>query len=300
MSSPRTVIVFGPTGQIGSVAALTAHGEGAKVILAMRDPSKPIPILDGLSAGRVQADLTKPETVSTAVRQTGAKHAFIYIAHGGNDGMRGSITALKDAGIESVVFLSSFTIEKDIRDVSPTELIPYIHAQVEISLDEIFAGNSVSVRPGYFASNSLQMKSDCLAGEVKLPNPDALFDWIAPADIGRVCGKILAHGSEERVVPLVGPHKLTYHKVVAGIGRVLGKDIKITKVEGEEAVDVMCAKLHVPRHFAEWFVANITGDSSDISHSPDYTKAVENIWKYNKEPVTFEQWLKENKALFVD
>ncbi|KAJ5259326.1 hypothetical protein N7478_012307 [Penicillium angulare] len=299
MSSPRTVIVFGPTGKVGSVAALTAHEEGAKVILAMRDPSKSIPILDGLCIERVQADLTKPETISTAVRQTGAKHAFIYIAHGGNDGMRGSITALKNAGIESVVFLSSFTIKHDIRAVPPTELVPYIHAQVEISLDDIFAENGVAVRPGYFASNSLQMKSDCLAGEVKLPNPDALFDWIAPGDIGRVCGSILAHGTEERVVPVVGPHKLSYHEVVAEIGRVIGKELRITKVSGEEAVQVMSDKLHVPRHFAEWFVTNITGDSSDISNSPDYAKAVENIWKYNKEPVTFEQWLSENKALFL-
>ena len=38
------VIVFGPTGNIGSVAAVTAQEKGAKVYLAMRDPKKTIPV----------------------------------------------------------------------------------------------------------------------------------------------------------------------------------------------------------------------------------------------------------------
>ena len=37
------VIVFGPTGNIGSVAAQTASKKGATVYLAMRDPKKAIP-----------------------------------------------------------------------------------------------------------------------------------------------------------------------------------------------------------------------------------------------------------------
>ena len=47
-----TVIVFGPTGNIASVAARTAQQHGAKVWLAMRDPSKAIP---GLTAEAEQA-----------------------------------------------------------------------------------------------------------------------------------------------------------------------------------------------------------------------------------------------------
>jgi uncharacterized protein YbjT (DUF2867 family) len=37
------VIVFGPTGNIGSITAQTASKKGAKVYLAMRDPKKTIP-----------------------------------------------------------------------------------------------------------------------------------------------------------------------------------------------------------------------------------------------------------------
>ena len=37
------VIVFGPTGNIGSITSQTAGKKGAKVYLAMRDPKKTIP-----------------------------------------------------------------------------------------------------------------------------------------------------------------------------------------------------------------------------------------------------------------
>jgi uncharacterized protein YbjT (DUF2867 family) len=37
------VIVFGPTGNIGSITSQTAGKKGAKVYLAMRDPKKTSP-----------------------------------------------------------------------------------------------------------------------------------------------------------------------------------------------------------------------------------------------------------------
>lgn len=63
MAAPRDVIIFGATGRIGSTAALRAYQEGAKITLAMRDPSKPIPSLGDILVEKVWADLTEPETV---------------------------------------------------------------------------------------------------------------------------------------------------------------------------------------------------------------------------------------------
>lgn len=119
----------------------------------MRDPQKPIP---GLTSERereggyerAQADLTKTDSVAAAVKAAGAKRAFIYLAHPSPDHMRSTLTALKSAGIEFVVFLSSYTIPGEPRDVLPSELIPYIQAQVEITLDEVFGRDGyVAVRP---------------------------------------------------------------------------------------------------------------------------------------------------------
>ena len=112
----RKVIVFGPTGAVGSATARTAAELGSHVVLAMRNIEKSIPGLDAAaekqgSFERVQADLTQPDTVRDAVTKTGAKYAFIYLAHGSPDHMKSTIVALKDAGVVEVMFLSSFTIQ---------------------------------------------------------------------------------------------------------------------------------------------------------------------------------------------
>ncbi|KAJ6031783.1 hypothetical protein N7540_002515 [Penicillium herquei] len=301
MPSSQTVIVFGPTGRVGSVTALTAHEEGAQVVLAMRDPSKHIPTLEDVVAERVQADLNQPETLKAAVKQTGAKRAFIYLAHATRDGMKSSIEALKEAGIESVVFLSTFSVSEDIRTIQPTEFVPYMHAQVEISLEKVFGDNAIVVRPGFFASNMISMKSEILSGEVRFANPDAKLDWIVPDDIGRVCGKLLVHGSDVRLIGLVGPQLLTYRDAIMTIGRILGKEVQMIRLEGEEAVQDAMKKSGLPRPVAEWFVANITGPASDISTSPDYLNALKNVQFYTgKAPIKFEQWVEEKKDLFLE
>ncbi|KAJ5203342.1 hypothetical protein N7449_005421 [Penicillium cf. viridicatum] len=81
-----TTIIFDPIGHVGSTAACAAQQLDTKVVLTMRDPQKPI---KGLRwrLERVMADLIKPETIGSAVRTTGVKHAFIYLAHGTTDHM---------------------------------------------------------------------------------------------------------------------------------------------------------------------------------------------------------------------
>lgn len=200
-----SVIVFGPTGNIASVAAQTAQQHGAKVWLAMRDTSKPIP---GLSAEeekngnyeRVRADLTKPETVAAVVQKANAKRAFFYLAFGTPDHMKGTISALKTSGIETPIFLSSYTIDRPLAEVTPTELIPFVHAQVEKTLDELYGQeNYVAIRPGSFATNILRFKTGINVGEVRLFGPHFKFDCITPMDMGRVSGTILANGLKNDV-----------------------------------------------------------------------------------------------------
>ena len=101
-----TVIVFGPTGKVGSQVALHVALAGHKAVLAMRDPSKSIPLLESDSNNytRVKADLSDPASVSAAVKETEAKSAFVYVPPGTRDGLRATLEALKDAGIDFVVF----------------------------------------------------------------------------------------------------------------------------------------------------------------------------------------------------
>ncbi|KAB8067972.1 hypothetical protein BDV29DRAFT_185335 [Aspergillus leporis] len=135
--------------------------------------------------------------MKAAIIWTGAKAAFIYGVFDGPGHMRPALQALKEAGMEFVVFLSSFLILTDIHAVPPTDIVPWEHAQVEIALEEVFEGDSyVTVRPAYFVSNILQQKPGILNGEVRLPNLEAEFDFISSDDIGRVVGTILVNNQK--------------------------------------------------------------------------------------------------------
>lgn len=297
--SPSNVIVFGPSGDVGSAAALQAYDEGAKVTLAMRNPTKQIPSLIVITADRVQADLTQPETIKAAVHQSGAKSAFIYAIFGTSDHMRASIVALKEAGIERIVLLSSYTIQCDIRAITPDDFIPWVHAQVEISLEDVYGkGNFVAVRPNYFASNILWFKSAIETGEIQHPNPEAEYDWISPGDIGRVCGSILARGLAQPIVWLMGPEKMALKDAIGVVTRALEKDVKTTKISAEEAL-VDFQKKGMPEPTARWLVKCVTEDAGYEFQTTVYEEARGNIFKYtHQEPVKFEQWVDGNLHKF--
>ncbi|KAF8145464.1 hypothetical protein K438DRAFT_1871966, partial [Mycena galopus ATCC 62051] len=266
---PTSVLVFGATGAVGSACARHAQSLGASVTLAVRDTKKPIPGLsleqetaDGYK--RVQADLTQPETVTEAVKQSGAKHAFVYVVRsppGAPDPNRAALKALKAAGVEFIVFLSSFTVEvyePAIDNVPAHDIIPYAHAQVEVALQEVFGeGGYVALRPGGFATNSLRWAGMVKAGSVKLPYPEYKSDWIVSADIGRAGGTILVGGPSstggEKSVLLYGPEMISQGDAAKIIGRAVGKEVAVEAIGEEEAVRGMVTG-GVPEPLAKYLV----------------------------------------------
>ncbi|KAG8167744.1 hypothetical protein KVR01_003433 [Diaporthe batatas] len=306
-----TVIVFGPTGNIASVAARTAHQHGAKVWLAMRDPSKVIPGLtpEAEKAGnytRVQADLSKPDTVAAAVKTAGATRAFIYVAQGTRDFMKGTAEALKAAGVEFVVLLSSSTIGSTPHtEVQPSEFIPYSHARIEVTLDEVYGPEGyVAMRPGGFATNLLRQKEGIRAGEVKMFGAGFKIDCITPDDMGGVVGTILAEGRTrdgQNKVFVYGPQILSQKQALEIIGEVLGKEIKVSGIPAEEAMAQYLAK-GAPKPMAEYMIRAL-GDTDpaleDGSWLAHYKEGMENVKKYTGKPATgFRQWVEANPELF--
>ncbi|KAK4895216.1 hypothetical protein LTR49_028290 [Elasticomyces elasticus] len=302
------VIVFGPTGNVGSHAARTAEKHGAKVYLAMRDTSKAIPGLtsDHENSGkfeRVQADLNNADSVAAAIKSTGATRAFVYLAHGQPDHMMSTFSAMKSAGITFVVFLSSYTIAMagpEPADVQPSEIISYMHAQAELSLREIFGEESyVALRPGNFATNSVRYKSDIAAGEVEMLGASFPADGITPNDMGEVGGTILALGPKngQHIVYLYGPEMLTQGATSQIVGRVLGKEVKLKSQTPEVALEQM-TRMFGSKPLAEYMVRMSTRDYEGAKF-PYHEEGVENIQLYTDRPATkFEDWVKANKELF--
>lgn len=312
MAAPR-VIVFGPTGGVGSAAALTAHELGAHVALAMRDTTKAIPGLtaDAEKQGRyerVQADLQQPQTVHDAITKTQAKHAFVYVAFQSPDHMKATMQALKSAGVELVVLLSSFTIRGNLEDIPPAEVIPWVHARVEMTLHEVFGADKfVALRPGSFATNSLQYKAGLQSGHVKLLGPDITVDGIAPEDIGRVGGTVLVKGPPQdgnRTPYLYAPTLLTHLECVKIMAKIAGKDPKIEALSREDAYKMFTEERGMPPPLADFMArhgsAVIPPGSRQVFVYPVTEEELNHVEKYTgKKGMTFAEWAEKNKQLFA-
>ncbi|KAH8651593.1 hypothetical protein BGZ60DRAFT_388235 [Tricladium varicosporioides] len=312
--APPKAIIFGPTGQVGSVAARIAHERGSDIVLAMRDTTKSIP---GLSATdeqsgryeRIQADLTDPASIEEALNKTKAKHAFLYLMFGSPDHQRASIEALKKGGVEFVVFLSSGGLpDGDLKDVPQGDFIIWSHAQVEMNLYDVFGVSGyVSVRPKYFATNSLAWKPMIAAGEVRVLHPEVKWDWIAPVDVGRVCGVLLADGFEvvggKNWVRLSGLQLLSQKEGVEIIGKALGKEIKVVGVDEEEYEEALIKFAHMQASTAKSLIKILNGrlKGDDGMYDEEVLKEeAENFIKFGgKKPASFEEWVAENKDSFA-
>ncbi|CAA9959756.1 hypothetical protein CFE70_003197 [Pyrenophora teres f. teres 0-1] len=303
MSSP--ILVFGPTGAVGRATAIEAHRRGAKVYLAMRDTTKE---LKGIKEEgnedrfiRVQADLTKPETIKKAVKTSGAKKAFVYIVFESKDHMRSAFEALKEAGVTYVVLLSSFTVQDPPNsEANRKNMIGAIHAEAEVALQESGL-EYTAVRPAYFNSNVFWEHQEIKKGEAELLYPNVRFDYLAPSDIGIVCGSLLAEPRFQKEAGssfyLCGPDVMTQHEAMETIGKALGKELKIKEVDKERWFQKL---EHMPRPLLE-------GLSKDLKESDEgkdvygriHEQAVKNFRKYaEREPTKLEDWIKEHKAAF--
>jgi len=239
------VIVFGPTGDVGGAAALEAGKRGAKVWLAMRDTNKVVPGItdeqerDGKYV-RVKADLSDPETVKQAVQLSRAKAAYVYLIHV-PAGIKGAFQAMKEAGVEYVVFLSSYTIKEGatIREITPEAMIPYVHAQGEIALEDISMAHT-TLRAGDFASNPFKLSMNTSKTPYELyafSEGKRTVDMIVPMDIGRVAGAVLVDRpsiSSKEVIYLYGPTLMSELEMCKTLKDVFSKSVKVVQQTPEE------------------------------------------------------------------
>jgi uncharacterized protein YbjT (DUF2867 family) len=317
MTVTPTVIVFGATGDVGSAVAFRARQLGARVVLATRTLTKPVPGLDttqynGTGYRRVVADLTQPQSVYDAVVGAGASRAFIYMAYGTSDHMRSSIQAMKSAGIDLIVVLSSHGVQGEVRAIPRNSYIPWSNAQVEIVLEETMGPRGfIALRPAYFASNALWWKSMVREGIVKTAYPDLAFDWVSPRDVGNVGGQLLVQPSAAltkkqgiNFVYVCGPVLLTQQEAIQTIGQALGLQIKVEPISKEEHVQAIKAggePEEVARSSVEMMSSRDQQGLLDPTYSaPFYEDVKENVEKYTQvQASTFADWLAENRMRFL-
>ncbi|KAK5655528.1 hypothetical protein OQA88_5459 [Cercophora sp. LCS_1] len=317
-----TVIVFGPTGHVGSAVAQGAHSYGAsKVVLAMRDPSKPIPGLtpDAEAARlfqRVRADLSDPASVAAAVATTGATRAFLYLLYGSPDHMRGVIDALHASRIQFVVFLSTSTLTSGtdlVATSAQTDPIAWAHAQVELNLRAVFGPKGfAAVRAAFFATNALAWRSELSSGEIGMIMPDLPVDWITQDDMGKVCAAILGAGSvkdgDEEAVWMVGPQKVSMRDGAVAIARAAFPEygeLKVKRNTADEEVEAEVAR-GMPPHIARYVADSLTKlkdmGKTELDWMPRgdaWEAAAAAVERYTGEqPMTLPQWIEKYKGEF--
>ncbi|KAJ6476687.1 hypothetical protein C8R47DRAFT_1141176 [Mycena vitilis] len=310
------VLIFGATGAIGSACARHAHSLGASVTLAVRNVNKPIQGLtleEEKAAGyrRVQADLTQPTTITSAVARSGAKHAFIYVVFsppGAPDPNRPALEALKAAGVEFVVFLSHFSVdlyEPTIERAPAHEYTAHAHAQVELALRDVFGTSFVALRPAASMRNTFRWAGMVKTGTVRMAYPNSTYAFIAPQDSGRAAAAILVGGtnSAPNIVSLSGPEVLNQEDAAQIIGRAVGKAVTVEVVEFQDEVKIFQAALpeHLARHLAETQAKGFEGASmsvKDFIASDQQKLALENARKYAGKGTTLMEWATDNKRIF--
>lgn len=299
------VIIFGATGDVGSYAALEASKRGAQVWLAMRDTEKVISNIDKQqdqkdSFKRVKADLTDPASVKAAIEKSGAKAAYFYMVQS-KDFLRDSIFAMRDAGIEYCVFLSTANImTHNVRDMTVQEdMIGFFHAQAEIALEDTGIPFT-AIRPGFFASNNLKHNLDTSnkPWEAVLLRNEAVWDNVSPLDIGRLSGSVLVNppsSAKKEALYIYGPQLLSQDAMWEVIQKAASQEIKITYMQGDDYEQYQIKK-GIPPPFAKYFVTKLKDMKGDEKYPQDvYKEGSSNLEKYaGYQPQTFSEYIAAN------
>lgn len=155
----------------------------------------------------------------------------------------------------------------------------------------------------YFPSNVFWYREGIRQGEVGLLYPEVKFDYIAPADIGAVCGAVLAEPrfrvQLQQVIPLCGPALYSQREAMGIIGRTLGREIVVRELGEEKWVEKQ-VEGGQPRPVAETIAGNMRKSSEGRDAYPDHADVKGNVKRYaGREALTLEGWVEANRAAFV-
>lgn len=222
------IVVFGATGNTGSVVARHLLGEKKSIRVVGRRQAKLAPLIEQ-GASAAEADLEKLADVQRAIE--GAEIAYLLIppnfATADFRQYQQRVSENLSRAVESsrcrkVVVLSSLGAQH------PTGTGPIVGLyELEQRLKRIPGLDILSIRAGYFMENFLaNVPMVQSMGILGAPAPaDAPLSLIAAADIGEYAGPRLAAGDFAgfEVVNLVGPSLVTFAEITGTIGGAIGK-----------------------------------------------------------------------------
>ncbi|MET9487966.1 NAD(P)H-binding protein [Nocardia sp. NPDC006630] len=278
-----TTLITGARGKIGHAVLTALHTAGQPVRAASSDPAA-LTVPAGVEAVALRFDA--PETFDAAL--TGVDQVFLYAAHAGVDSF---LTAARAAGVEHIVLLSSSSVESPDAATHP---IGAQHFAVENALTA--SGITATVlRPGAFASNSFGWARSIGNDQpIEHPYPEAGIAPIHTADIADIAVAALtgATALRGRTFTLTGGQTLTFRTQIALLADAIGRDIPVTTITHDEALQQMSA--YMPAGIAESLLTNWAAATARPETIADTTETL-----LGKPARTFHQWAQENAPVFT-
>lgn len=218
------ILVFGATGTVGRhlVAQLVDAGQPVRAVT--RNPrTADLPPSVDVRFG----DLDRPQTLEPALAD--GPDVFLLNADYPADEL---VAALAAGGVRRVVFQSAL-----VAATRPSTALAQAHLRTEKALQASDLSWTI-LRPGAFASNTLQWLPMIAGGTIYAPFADVATPTIDPYDIAAVAARVLTdtepHRHEAMIYPLTGP-VISPRQRAAVVAQVLDREIGFVALSPEQA-----------------------------------------------------------------
>lgn len=278
------ILVIGATGNVGSELTRLLSEKGESIKAATRNPDQ-YPSLSHVEP--VEFDYDKPATYGPALEGVNRLFMMARNADAQADAvMVPFIDAAQSAGVSHIVLMTAMGVDQAPDDV------PY--RKVERHL--INCGLDYTIlRPNWFMQNFnpgffLPMIK---TGALYLPADEAKTSLIDTRDIAAVAAEALTKPAQHKGqgYTLTGSQAIDYHTATDIVSQVTDREIKYVPIDdetmrqtlmsqgwGQAQVDMMAGLFHMIR---QGWTAPVTSTVADI---------------LGREPITFEQYAKDNAA----
>jgi len=292
--SQDKIFVIGATGKIGSlvVQGLIAAGVSTSILVRNEDKARSL-FEKEFKTGHLHmflGDYDNVESFSNAI--PGHSRLFLLVADLRKipviKGAWGEIAY--DSGVKQIVDLSSYYPREKVGFIS------YFHMVGEEDLLKVAGSNSlVILRPGYFMTNTLMLDLHSIKSHSKIIGPAPshhMVGMVDPRDIADVAVNVFLDPIEKHgtVIYPILPDTMTHEEKARVYSKVLGREISYVQ-EGYVEFYNKLISYHFPHQFAYDFIN---------MYRQEYLISTPQITIMTKKPIrTFEEWLRENKKLFL-
>ncbi|GAA0435744.1 SDR family oxidoreductase [Lentibacillus halophilus] len=281
------ILVTGSTGNIGSYVVDQLLQKEVTVKAAVRDVKKGKQFFSNSHAEVTAFDFLRPQTYKQALEDV-TKIFLMRPPHlsSPEKDMLPFLESAKAAGVEHIVFVSLFGVEKN----------PFVpHRKIESFIRDL-GFNYTFLRPGFFMQNlnTTHRKDLLYRGELFIPAGNAKTNFIDTRDIAACAAVCLTdHGYINKAYTLTGNEAITYYQAASIMSDVLHRDIIYTNpglLEFRKAF----IKRGTPKTFAN--VMMMLYLMTKLGTAEKVTDEAEKL--LGRKPITFRQYVEDHAEFF--